>query len=85
MKEPLVKVAILDLYDNEPNQGMRCILDIVQSWDRKIRDIPVVYNVHETRYMAEVPGLDYDIYISSGGPGSRLTGRASYGKSVILN
>lgn len=74
MKEPLVKVAILDLYDNEPNQGMRCILDLVQSWDRKIRDIPVVYHVHETRYLAEVPGLDYDIYISSGGPGSPFDG-----------
>ena len=29
MRLPPVKIAVLDLYNNEPNQGMRCIKEIV--------------------------------------------------------
>lgn len=69
-----VNVAILDLYDNEPNQGMRCIQEIVKSADRQVRQRPVSMKIYETRYKSEAPGLDYDIYISSGGPGSPFDG-----------
>ncbi len=69
-----VKIAILDLYDNEPNQGLGCIKEIVQRKNRKVYQRPVELNVFETRYKSEIPGLEHDIYISSGGPGSPFDG-----------
>lgn len=74
MKNKAIDVAILDLYNNEPNQGMRCIKDLVSECDRKIPGQRVTYSVFETRYKAIVPGLEHDIYISSGGPGSPFEG-----------
>jgi GMP synthase-like glutamine amidotransferase len=65
-----IRVAVLDLYDNLPNQGMRCIQEIISAQDKKVNGHPVTYDVYDTRAKAEVPDLSYDIYISSGGPGS---------------
>ncbi len=70
-----VRVAILDLYNNEPNQGMRCLKEIVRSMDKAVHDIPVTFSVYETRYKGEIPSSEYDIYISSGGPGSPFDGK----------
>ncbi len=59
------KLAILDLYDNTPNQGMRCIKEIVKQFETHFS-----WKVYDVRGTSEVPDLSYDIYISSGGPGS---------------
>lgn len=59
------RLAILDMYDNTPNQGMRCIREIVSQFGKQLEA-----TVFDVRGKAEVPGLDFDIYISSGGPGS---------------
>lgn len=69
-----VKAAIIDLYNNEPNQGMRCIMDILNATDCKIQEIPLQYKRYNTRADGDLPGMDYDIYISSGGPGSPFSG-----------
>lgn len=69
-----VRVAIMDLYNNEPNQGMRCLKEIVSNMDKAVHGIPVTFSVFETRYRGEIPSPEYDIYISSGGPGSPFDG-----------
>lgn len=69
-----VRVAVLDLYDNEPNEGMRCIRELLTLADGRYFGQPVVFDVFETRYKNELPGLDYDVYLSSGGPGSPFDG-----------
>ena len=69
-----VRVAIIDLYDNQPNQGMRGIKSILADRDGMVLGQQIVYDVFETRYKNEIPGTDYDIYISSGGPGSPYDG-----------
>ncbi len=57
------RVAILDMNDNAVNQGIRCLRDLVTKAGLE----PVVY---EARYKNEYPELeDFDIIISSGGPG----------------
>lgn len=66
-----LKIAILDMYNNFPNEGMRCILQLVQQAQQQ-SPIVLTYQVFNVRADAELPGLDYDIYISSGGPGSPL-------------
>lgn len=67
-----IKVAAIDLYNNERNEGMRCIRDLVhEAANRHKEDSVISYNVFESRYKGEIPSLDeYDIFISSGGPGS---------------
>ncbi|KAA0226962.1 GMP synthase [candidate division KSB1 bacterium] len=69
-----IKVAVIDLYDNLPNEGMRCIKEIITESDGKYGKQSVAFNVFETRYKDEICDLDYDIYISSGGPGSPFDG-----------
>ena len=75
------KIAILDMYNDAPNEGMRCIRQLLQraEVDNQVRFVVNTYNV---RAANEVPDLTYDIYISSGGPGSPLqsdeTWEASY-------
>ncbi len=64
-----VRLAILDLYDNTPNQGMRCIKEIVSDFGEQID-----WQVFDVRGAGELPDLSFDIYISSGGPGSPLEG-----------
>lgn len=69
-----VKAAVLDLYNGIENQGMRCILEILDNSNLRFQDTIIEYDVFEVRSKNEVPSLDYDIYISSGGPGSPFDG-----------
>ena len=80
-----LKAAIIDLYDNEPNQGMRCLQDIIKETDASEKDVNLSYNIYETRYKNEIPGTDYDIYISSGGPGSPFDGEGSDWEKKYFN
>ena len=66
-----VRIAILDLYEGQPNQGMRCIREIIERWG-KANHCHVEYDVFDVRLKHELPDLSYDVYISSGGPGSPL-------------
>lgn len=66
-----IKVAVLDLYNGVANQGMRCILDIIARY-REVNDLNLTYKVFDVRQKEEVPGTEFDIYISSGGPGDPL-------------
>lgn len=66
-----IKIAILDLYDGHANQGMRCIREIINQWG-DINNINVAFDEFDVRLKLEIPNLNYDAYISSGGPGSPL-------------
>lgn len=85
MKKNSVKVAVIDLYNNEPNEGMRCIQDIINESDRKYDSIPVTYEVFDSRYKNEIPDTKFDIYISSGGPGSPFEGEGSAWEKDYFN
>ncbi|MGB5554391.1 MAG: GMP synthase [Flavobacteriaceae bacterium] len=66
------KIAILDMNAGHPNEGMRCIKMLAGSFLAK-SEIEGKYDIFEVRVKGELPALqDYDIYISSGGPGSPL-------------
>jgi GMP synthase-like glutamine amidotransferase len=67
MQNEKVKLAILDMNNNEPNQGLRCIIDIVKLFNKE-----VAFEVFDVRAKNELPDLNFDIYISSGGPDSPL-------------
>lgn len=69
-------VAVLDLYEGHPNQGKRSIEAIVQEFSIEL-NLKLTYDVFDTRGNAEVPTLDYDAYIATGGPGSPLSSEGS--------
>ena len=71
-----LRIAILDLYEGYPNQGMRCLRDIIWQWG-EYHGYTVHVDEFEVRIRKEVPDLTYDIYISSGGPGSPLESEGS--------
>ncbi len=61
-----LKIAILDMYDGEPNQGMRCIIDIINRFNQLVS-----FKIFDIRGKCEFPEIkDFDIYISTGGPGN---------------
>lgn len=72
----MLKIAILDLYDGHANQGMRCIREIITEFGA-VQGISIKFDEFDVRQKLEVPGLDYDAYISSGGPGSPLDSEGS--------
>ncbi len=69
-----VKVAILDLYEGKPNQGMRCIRTILTNWAGE-SDLELEFQEFEVRLKNELPDTSFDIYISTGGPGDPLISR----------
>src|SRR6201986_2731127 len=71
MAKTAVKVAVLDLYNGIENEGMRGIREILERYKVK-HDLDLTYDIFEVRRNCEMPGTDYDIYISSGGPGNPL-------------
>ncbi|WP_026752183.1 type 1 glutamine amidotransferase [Sediminibacterium sp. C3] len=66
-----IKIAILDLYEGQANEGMRCIRTILSDWSTTHQQ-PIEVKEFDVRLNQEVPDLSYDIFISSGGPGSPL-------------
>lgn len=70
MSQYPIKLAILDMYNGEPNQGMRCIIDIIGRFNHMLE-----FKIFDVRGKSEFPEINgYDIYISTGGPGNPLIG-----------
>ncbi len=69
-KKP-IRVAILDMNEGFINQGMRCIREILNQFGENSH-LDLSWDEFEVRLEKQVPDLSYDIYISSGGPGSPL-------------
>ncbi|MEO5891791.1 MAG: GMP synthase [Ferruginibacter sp.] len=63
------RVAILDLYNGVDNQGMRCIREILNQYSDH-SNLDIIWDEFDVRQKNQVPDLSYDIFISSGGPGS---------------
>lgn len=66
-----IRVAILDLYEGQPNQGMRCLRELLKQYGG-IHAFDIHCDEFEVRLERQVPDLSYDVYISSGGPGNPL-------------
>lgn len=71
-----IRVAILDLYEGVANQGMRCIREIISQYG-EANFLNLEWDEFDVRQKLEVPDTSYDIYISSGGPGSPLDSEGS--------
>ncbi len=66
-----ISIAILDMYNGQANEGMRCIKSIAGRFFAQ-EDIEGNYDVFDVRQKNELPNLSYDIFIFSGGPGNPI-------------
>jgi len=72
-EEKHIKVAVIDMNNGFPNQGMRGIQELLQSY-REQSKLNITFDLFDLRQKGEIPDLSYDIFISSGGPGSPFDG-----------
>ncbi len=79
-----VSVAILDMYEGVPNQGMRCIREILNQFG-ELYNIDISWDEYEIRLEENLPDLHYDIYISTGGPGSPIESEGSEWEKKYFN
>ncbi|MBN8566399.1 MAG: GMP synthase [Flavobacteriales bacterium] len=71
-----IRIAVLDMYNGEPNQGMRCIIDIINRFNQMVS-----FQIFDIRGKNEFPDITkFDIYISTGGPGNPLEGDGIWDK-----
>jgi len=66
-----IRIAILDLYNGQQNEGMRCIREMLVRMNATYQQA-LEWKEFEVRNKHELPSLEFDIYLSSGGPGSPL-------------
>jgi len=78
-----IRIAILDLNAGHVNQGMRCIREILLQFGND-KNLAISWDEFDVRQKLEVPNISYDIFISSGGPGSPLDSEGSDWESVYF-
>jgi GMP synthase-like glutamine amidotransferase len=64
------------MYEGTLNEGMRGIKQIIEEFEA-VFHMPVRYDIFDVRTKADVPEADYDVYISTGGPGSPIDSAGS--------
>jgi len=74
MRKPAVRVAVIDMNNQVENQGLGHICRLLEASNLKYAHQEVSFKIYDIRAKNEVPTLDYDIYISTGGPGSPFEG-----------
>ena len=65
--------------NNHANEGMRCILHAIRNI-QGTEHAELAFDVFNVRANNEIPGLGYDLYISSGGPGSPMASDEAWEK-----
>lgn len=66
----IIKLALLDMNNHQPNQGMRNIKEISKAFSDRSEEA-VGIEIFDVRHKNEIPNVeDFDIFISSGGPGN---------------
>jgi homoserine O-succinyltransferase len=74
-EQKMLRVAILSMYNNVPNQGMRSIKAILDRESGRFNNVEFRYQVFETRFLDEHPDPeDFDVFICTGGPGDPFDG-----------
>ena len=79
-----IRVAILDMNEGFINQSMRCIREILNQFGEN-NQLDLSWDEFEVRLEKQVPDLSYDIYISSGGPGSPLESEGNEWEKVYFS
>ncbi|SFA51490.1 GMP synthase-Glutamine amidotransferase [Pedobacter suwonensis] len=84
MDKRSLRVAVIDMNNGAPNQGIRGIQEILSRF-KKDNDIDLSFDIFDLRQKGEIPGIDYDAYISSGGPGSPTESKGEKWENVFFD
>lgn len=79
-----IKVAIIDMNNGVANQGMRGIQEVLLRYQQEM-ETELSFDIFDLRQKGEIPDLEYDIYISSGGPGSPYDGEGQTWENDFFN
>lgn len=79
-----IKVAVIDMNNGFPNEGMRGIQELLQTY-QKNKELSLTFDLFNLRQKGEIPGLSFDIFISSGGPGSPFDGEEEKWENDFFN
>ncbi|MFD2572716.1 type 1 glutamine amidotransferase [Spirosoma soli] len=79
----IVRIAVLDMNNSHANEGMRCILQLIRNVQGNDLQAELSFDVFDVRSNNEIPDLEYDIFISSGGPGSPLASDDAWEQSYF--
>ena len=79
-----MKVAIIDMNNGAANQGMRGIQEILSLYQQD-HDVDFTIDIFDLRQKEEIPGLDYNIYFSTGGPGSPFDGEGRRWENLFFD
>jgi homoserine O-succinyltransferase len=82
MDHSIIRVAVLDMYNRFPNQGLRGIRTLLYLESKKT-EAHVRWHIFDVRNAGEIPDMSYDIYISSGGPGNPLESGEEWEKNYF--
>jgi GMP synthase-like glutamine amidotransferase len=84
MKKKEVKVAVIDMNNGAPNLGLKSIIKSLSAY-QSAHSVELLYEVFDLRLKNEIPGLTFDIYISSGGPGSPFEGEGQQWEKLFFD
>ncbi|HUX84210.1 MAG TPA: hypothetical protein VMV20_03190 [Chitinophagaceae bacterium] len=76
MSNPVLRVALMDLNDGAPNQGMRSLRQLLPAYAAE-NSLEILLTEFEVRRKTQIPDSSYQVYISTGGPGSPLDSEGS--------
>ena len=79
-----LKVAVIDMNNGAPNQGIRGIQEILSRFKNE-NNIDLSFDIFDLRQKGEIPGIGYDAYISSGGPGSPIESKGEQWENDLEN
>ncbi len=84
MEKNSLRVAIIDMYNGIANQGMRGIKEILRRFESD-NDVLIHYEVFDLRGNGEIPDLNFNVYISTGGPGDPAEGLGKKWENDFFN
>jgi GMP synthase-like glutamine amidotransferase len=85
MRKDTIKIAVIDLNDGMPNQSLRCLRDLLKQTADNRSEVDVAFDFFDTRHGGVLPDISYDIFISSGGPGSPYDGQGKAWEKNYFN
>ncbi len=70
-----LRIAVIDLYNRFPGEGMRAIRELLEANEHLAGEAGFEVEIFETRFDGSIPDTSFDVYISTGGPGSPFDGQ----------
>lgn len=81
-QDKVIRIAILDLYDGVVNQGIDALFQLIEAI-KSLKSNPIKVTRFDVRKKHELPGMNFDIYLSSGGPGSPIDTNQAWEKEYF--